>query len=119
MRPIEITDDRGQVHRFVRPPERIVSLVPSDTYTLARLGAGSRLVGRTTYCDAPAELAERVATVGGTKDADVKKIRALAPDVVLVNQEENTLRIAEQLAAERIPTIVSFPRKATDRKSVV
>ena len=114
MRPIEITDDRGQAHRFVKPPERIVSLVPSDTYTLARLGAGTRLVGRTDYCDAPAELAERVPTVGGTKDADVEKILAMRPDVVLVNQEENTLRTAEKLAAERIPTIVSFPRKATD-----
>lgn len=114
MRPIEITDDRGQLHRFARPPQRIVSLVPSDTYTLARLGVGDRLVGRTDYCDAPADLASKVPSVGGTKDADVEKILALSPDVVLVNQEENTLRTAEKLLEQRIPTVVSFPRRATD-----
>lgn len=114
MRPIELTDDRGTTHRFARPPQRIVSLVPSDTYTLARLGVGERLVGRTDYCDAPADLAEKVPTVGGTKDADVEKILALTPDVVLVNQEENSLRTAEKLAEHRVPTVVSFPRRAAD-----
>lgn len=84
---------------------RIVSLVPSDTYSVIALGAGARLVGRTSYCDAPG-----VAAVGGTKDADVAAILDLAPDLVIANQEENTRVTLEAIAAARVPVLVSLPR---------
>jgi ABC-type Fe3+-hydroxamate transport system substrate-binding protein len=89
-------------------PRRIVSLVPSDTYTLARLGAGDRLVGRTEYCIAPDEVL-RVPTVGGTKSADVDAIVALAPDLVIANQEENRKIDLERLDQAGVPVLLSFP----------
>ena len=67
MPSIKIRDDLGRDLVFVHPPRRIVSLVPSDTYTLFALGAGDRVVGRTTWCELPAEAAS-VPTVGGTKE---------------------------------------------------
>jgi ABC-type Fe3+-hydroxamate transport system substrate-binding protein len=79
--------------------------VPSDTYSVVALGAGDRLVGRTTWCehgDAP--------TVGGTKDVDVEAVLALAPQLVIANQEENTRQALEALAA-RVPVLVSLPRR--------
>ncbi len=100
-----VTDDLGRSLRFGRPPQRIVSLVPSDTHSVIALGAGSRLVGVTTYCEAPG-----VATVGGTKDVDVDAVVALAPDLVIANQEENARKPLEALAG-RAPLLVSLPRR--------
>jgi ABC-type hemin transport system substrate-binding protein len=70
------------------------------------LGAGDRLVGRTTYC----EHGDGVATVGGTKNVDVDAVLALAPHLVIANQEENTRKPLETLA-ERVPILVSLPRR--------
>jgi len=99
-------DDLGRELVLVAPPQRIVSLVPSDTHTLVALGAGTRVVGRTRYC----EDALDAAIVGGTKDIDVAAVLALAPDFVIANQEENSRRALEQLAETRVPVLVSLPR---------
>lgn len=107
---IRVTDDRGHDHEWRTPPQRIVSLVPSDTYSLARLGAASRLVGRTRYCVAPAEAVEGVPEVGGTKDADLEKIAELKPDLVVANQEENSRTDILKLDALGLRVLVSFPQ---------
>ena len=114
MPPFEIRDDRGRLFRFAKAPERIVSLVPSDTYTLVRLGVGARLVGRTKYCVEPASEVAGILEVGGTKDPDIEKVIALAPDVVILNQEENTKADVEKLYKSHWPT-VSSSQKATCR----
>jgi hypothetical protein len=102
---LKIEDDLGRTLIFGRPPRRIVSLVPSDTYSVIALGAGDRLVGRTSYC----EHGDGVVTVGGTKDADPAKILALEPDLVIANQEENSRKPLEALAG-KVPVLVSLPR---------
>lgn len=108
MPAIKLRDDLGRDLVFVHPPQRVVSLVPSDTHSVIALGAGARLVGRTRYCDAP-----DVPEVGGTKDVDVDKVLALAPQLVLGNQEENSRPALEALAA-RVPVLVSLPRRVGD-----
>ncbi len=107
-----LRDDLGRDVCLLRPPRRVVSLVPSDTYTLFALGCGERVVGRTTYCDQPAEAAT-IPTVGGTKDVDVDAVLALAPELVIANQEENSRPALERLA-ERVPLLVSMPRRVAD-----
>jgi len=92
----------------VTGPRRIVSLVPSDTYTLARLGLGERLVGRTEYCVAPRQILG-VPTIGGTKNADVDAILALEPELVVANQEENRRADIERLEAAGVKVFLSFP----------
>ena len=114
MSPIRIRDDRGRALRFRAPPERIVSLVPSDTYSLVQLGAGPKIVGRTRYCVAPARDVDGIEIVGGTKDADVDRIVALAPDVVVANQEENTKRDVEALEAAGLRVLLSFPKSVAE-----
>jgi ABC-type Fe3+-hydroxamate transport system substrate-binding protein len=103
---LKVTDDLGRALVFVHAPRRVVSLVPSDTYSIVALGAGDRLVGRTTYC----EHGDGVVTVGGTKDVDVEAVLALSPHLVIANQEENT-RTALEALAERVPVLVSLPRR--------
>jgi ABC-type hemin transport system substrate-binding protein len=63
-------------------PRRVVSLVPSVTETLIALGAPP--VACTRFCEQPS-----IPSVCGTKDPDVAAIVALAPDVVVMNDEEN------------------------------
>jgi ABC-type Fe3+-hydroxamate transport system substrate-binding protein len=102
---LRLVDDLGRQLTFARAPRRVVSLVPSDTYNLIALGAGDRLVGRTTWC----EHGDGLPTVGGTKDTDVDAVIALEPDLVIANQEENTRNALEALAL-RVPVLVSLPR---------
>jgi len=108
---VKLADDLGRTLMFAQPPRRIVSLVPSDTHSVIALGAGERLVGRTTWCESPE--AQGVATVGGTKDVDVDAVLALAPNLVIANQEENTRKALEALAG-RVPVLVSLPRRVAD-----
>jgi ABC-type Fe3+-hydroxamate transport system substrate-binding protein len=110
LRFIRITDDRDRTHEWRSPPRRIVSLVPSDTYSLVRLGAADRIVGRTRYCVEPAEAVAGVPEVGGTKDADIDKIAELEPDLVVANQEENSRGDILKLDALGLRVLVSFPQ---------
>ncbi|WGK63740.1 ABC transporter substrate-binding protein [Croceiramulus getboli] len=80
------------------PPQRIVSLVPSQTETLVDLGLEEQLVGLTKFCDAPQGLKQRKTVVGGTKQVHYDKIEALKPDIILCNKEENTRAMVEQLS---------------------
>lgn len=99
-------------HRESPARQRIVSLVPSLTADVAALGAGERIVGCTDYCErgAPASAAR----VGGTKNPDLPRVIGLAPDLVLVNLEEN--RPADIAALEDAGLAVhrTFPRSVED-----
>lgn len=99
---------------MARPPQRIVSLVPSDTETLFALGVGDRVVGRTRYCVEPADQVDDIPTCGGTKDIDVAAVQALAPDLILANQEENTRPALEALAKTSAILFVSFPCRVAE-----
>lgn len=116
--PYSIRDDRHRELAFARAPRRVVSLVPSDTYTIERLLGVEALVGRTDYCLEPANVAA-VPSVGGTKDYSVEKILDLKPDVVIANQEENTKQTLEQLAQAQIAVFVVFPRRVEDGVALV
>src|ERR671927_728848 len=89
---------------------RLVSLCPSLTELVFDLGRGNDLVGRTRFCVHPAGRVERVESVGGTKNPKVGRIVELAPDLVLLNEEENRREDAEALAAAGVRCHVSFPR---------
>ena len=110
MKLIKIVDDRKHVLRWTELPTRIVSLVPSDTDSVVRLGAGARLVGRTRYCVEPVGQVEAIEVVGGTKDVDVERVAALEPDLVIANQEVNTQADIERLDALGLRVLVSFPK---------
>ncbi|MGZ8288543.1 MAG: helical backbone metal receptor [Telluria sp.] len=97
-------DALGREHQPA-PAARIVSLVPSITELLCELGLAPQLVGRTGFCIHPAEAVASIAKVGGTKDVNIGKIRALAPTHLVVNIDENEKPTVEALA-EFIPNIV-------------
>jgi len=97
-----------------KPPKRVVSLVPSMTETLFDLGVGDRVVGITDYCVYPQDKVMDIAKVGGTKNPSIDQIIALKPDLVIVNQEENSKADVEQLHAVDIPVWITFPKTVQD-----
>lgn len=111
---LRLLDDRQREHLFLRPPRRIVSLVPSDTLNLFALGAGDRVVGRTRYCVEPAGQVEGIPVVGGTKDAHPDDVERLQPDLVLANQEENSRPAVGELIRRGLPVWVAFPRTVSE-----
>jgi len=106
-----VVDALGHAHPVGgEPPRRVVSLVPSETDSVAALAGVDRLVGRTVYCEEPRGAIEGVPTVGGTKNVDVAAVAELAPDLVLANKEENGRPAVEKLLDAGLPVHVSFPR---------
>jgi ABC-type Fe3+-hydroxamate transport system substrate-binding protein len=79
---------------------RIVSLVPSGTETLLRLGAP--VLACTRFCEQPG-----IPHVGGTKNPDVGAIIALEPDLVVMDSEENRREDADELTAAGVELFVS------------
>ena len=94
-----VTDDLGAQVGISGPAERVVSLVPSLTESIATTDPAA-LVAATQWCTHPADLA--VERIRGTKNPDVRRIIALHPDLVVANQEENRRRDIEALRAAGI-----------------
>lgn len=97
--PLTVTDQLGRRVIIPFPPQRIISLVPSQTELLVDLGVGKRMVGVTKFCIHPPETRHTASIIGGTKNFDFDKIAALKPDLIIGNKEENYQAGIEQLAA--------------------
>ncbi|MDX1662152.1 MAG: helical backbone metal receptor [Candidatus Promineifilaceae bacterium] len=82
-------DQMGNVVFLPERPQRIVSLVPSQTELLFDLGLDAEVVGVTRFCEHPAEKCAEKTIVGGTKQFNLEQIEALQPDLILGNKEEN------------------------------
>ena len=95
-------DDWSRTVALPAPAARIVSLAPATTELVFALGLGDRLVGRTTWCDYPAEAA-RVTDVGNGIGPNVEAIAAQRPDLVLVYPSETNRAAVAQLDALGIP----------------
>src|SRR5690349_17767809 len=96
------------------PARRIVSLIPSITEILFAIGVGDRVVGCTIYCTEPPEGVATKTRVGGEKNPRLDVIRALAPDLVIANVEENVREHVETLRGWGIPVHVTYPRTVAD-----
>lgn len=98
---------------------RLVSLCPSLTELLHDLGAGDEVVGRTKFCIHPSPWVEGIEKVGGTKNPKVERIIALAPDLVVMNEEENRREDAQALRDAGLTVYSSLPRTTDDTAQMV
>lgn len=105
-----VQDSRGRSVALDSRPERIVSLVPSLTESVAFLVGAKRLAGITKFCTEPQEQVAAIRKIGGTKDPQVEAIVALQPDLVLANQEENREQDVAALEAAGLTVFVGYPR---------
>jgi len=111
-------DAVGTLHQRADSSARIVSLVPSITELICDLGLAAQLVGRTGFCVHPREALRSVPKVGGTKDVNLAKVRALAPTHALLNIDENEKPVAAALAQFVPNLIVTHPLGPLDNPTL-
>ena len=85
----ETIDQLGKKHCFENHPKRIVSLVPSQTELLHYLGLENEVIGITKFCVHPNNWFENKTKIGGTKNVTIDAVKALRPDLIIANKEEN------------------------------
>ena len=112
--PHTFVDVLGRPHEFARPPERIVSLVPSLTEALFAFGLAEQVAGVTRFCIEPAAGVATKPRVGGTKNVDIASVAALAPDIVFANVEENTRADVDALEAAGVPVFLTYARTVAE-----
>lgn len=95
-----LTDQMARKVQVPEVPQRIISLVPSQTELLYDLGLGERVVGITKFCVHPETWFKTKHRVGGTKKVDMDKVRALKPDLIIGNKEENERKDIQALEKE-------------------
>jgi ABC-type Fe3+-hydroxamate transport system substrate-binding protein len=90
-----------QMHRKVElegVPQRIISIVPSQTELLYDLDLDKEVIGITKFCVHPEEWFRTKTRVGGTKKLNIEQIKFLTPDLIIGNKEENEQGQVEELA---------------------
>jgi ABC-type Fe3+-hydroxamate transport system substrate-binding protein len=100
------TDQIGARVDVPDSPKRIISTVPSQTELLFDLGLEDRVVGITKFCIHPSHWRRQKTIIGGTKNLNLERIKALEPDLIIANKEENTRDQIETLK-EAYPTWIS------------
>lgn len=113
-----VTDQLGRTITLQQRPVRIVSTVPSQTELLSDLGLNAEVVGITKFCIHPVEWFNNKIRIGGTKALNLEKIKALQPDLIIANKEENDQEQIELLARE-YPVYISDIKTLDDAVKMI
>ena len=101
---IRVVDDAGDTVRLQAPARRVVSLIPASTELLFAIGAGSSLVGRTSYCDYP-PAAKAVPDLGDGIKPSIEAVLAQRPDLVVLYNSGQNAAVAGRLRELGIPAL--------------
>lgn len=112
---VTVQDDQQQLVEIARPPQRIVSLLPSLTETVCALGLCARLVGVDRYSNWPQSI-QGLPRMGGGIDPNIESIVAQKPDLVLL---AGSTRGIERLQALGIAVLRLEPRTHADVQRVL
>ena len=107
-----LQDGRGASLVLPAPPQRIVSLLPSLTESVCALGACARLVGTDRFSNSPTSVID-LPKLGGIDDAQIERIVALRPDVVLLS---TSARVIDRLESLGLKVLVLEARDHADVK---
>jgi ABC-type Fe3+-hydroxamate transport system substrate-binding protein len=111
-------DQTGREINLPETPQRIVSLVPSQTELLFDLGLDENVIGITKFCVHPADQFKTKTRVGGTKQINIDTIHQLRPDLIIANKEENVKEQIEELE-KHYPVWVSDVNNLTEACSMI
>ena len=112
---LTVQDDRQQAVLIAKPPQRIVSLLPSLTETVCALGQCHKLVGLDRYSNWP-ESVRQLPRMGGGLDPSIEAVLAQRPDLVLM---ATSARGAERFQALGLTVLVLEPRTHADVQRVL
>ena len=111
----QVTDDRGVSINFDKPPQRIVSLLPSLAETVCALGQCDRLVGVDRYSNDP-DRVKKLPKVGGGLDPNIEAVVALKPDLVLL---ATSSQAGERLQSLGLKVMALEPKTHADVRQVL
>jgi iron complex transport system substrate-binding protein len=112
---VVVRDDRGATVKLPAPPQRVITLLPSLTESVCALGWCDRLVGTDRHSNWPASVAA-LPKLGGMDDAQVERIAALRPDVVLAAR---ATRVVDRLESLGLRVVVLEPSSQAETRRVV
>lgn len=112
---LSVRDDRQMDVVIAKPPERVVSLLPSLTETVCALGQCQKLVGVDRYSNWPAEV-QTLPKLGGGIDPNIERIVALKPDLVLM---ATSARGIERLQSLGVVVLALEPHSHADAQRVM
>lgn len=112
---VTVLDDARHKVEIAKPPQRIVSLLPSLTETVCVLGQCARLVGVDRYSNWP-EHVKTLPRMGGGIDPNMESIVAQKPDLVLL---AGSTRGHERLQALGLTVLRLEPRTHADAQRVL
>jgi iron complex transport system substrate-binding protein len=114
----KVTDSRGKEVFFAKAPEKIISLLPSDTEIIYALGAGDQLIAVDTYSNYPKEAAKKQQLSSGDK-MSVETIIGLKPDLVILGEMDQTEDQFKQLEDAGIKVIATQAGDIADTYKVI
>ena len=109
---INLLDDRGASLVLAAPPQRIVSLLPSLTESVCALGGCQKLIGTDQFSNWPISVL-KLPKLGGLDDAQIERIVALKPDLVLA---ATSARVIDRLESLGVKVLVLESRNHADVK---
>jgi len=115
---LNFTDQIGHQIKLKKTPKRIISVVPSQTELLYDLGSETEVIGITKFCIHPKEWFKIKTIIGGTKNLSIEKIKALKPDLIIANKEENTKEQIEELQ-QLFPVWTSNIKNLNEAKDMI
>lgn len=114
----KVTDSRGKEVSFEKAPEKIISLLPSDTEIIYALGAGDKLIAVDTYSNYPKEATKKKQLSSGEK-MSVETIIGLKPDLVILGEMDQTEDQFKQLEDAGIKVIATQAGDIADTYKVI
>lgn len=105
--PLTVKDATGTELTFAAAPQKIVTLLPSETEAVYAIGAGEQVVGVDDYSNYP-EAAAAKEKVGGM-EANIEKIVSLKPDLVLASSSMSK-PVIDKLRALKLTVYASDPK---------
>lgn len=110
---IELVDSMDRRVTLAAPAERIVVLTAGDAEILYAIGAGDTVIGRGEYCDYPAEIAALPVVASGA-ETNIEQILALGPDLVLMDDMDQSPEQVEQLESAGLPVLMTDAHELSD-----
>ena len=112
------TDQLNRLVNIPALPQRIISLVPSQTELLYDLGLEPEVVGITKFCVHPQKWFREKTRIGGTKTIHMEEVASLQPDLIIANKEENVKEQVEELA-KSFPVWISDVNNLNDALKMI
>lgn len=114
----KVTDSRGKEVTFTKAPEKIISLLPSDTEIIYALGMGDKVIAVDTYSNYPSEATKKKQLDSGGK-MNIEAIIGLKPDLVILGQMAQTVDQFKQLEDAGIKVVVTEAINIADTYKII